>query len=84
MTDRNYQRTLVIIPQNKLTNDPHYEKKTFEYLMIDNSSLKMFATGAQNPGTPDYIDASNLELHKSQRKGEKEPCKMADYDCHFG
>lgn len=43
----------------------------------------MFATGARNPGTPDYMDASNLELDKSQRKEKKNHVKMADYDCHF-
>lgn len=41
----------------------------------------MFATGAQNPGTPDYMDASNLELDK--RKEKKNHVKMANYDCHF-
>lgn len=59
------------------------KKKTFESLIVDNSSIKMFATGVRNPGTPNYMDASNLELDKSQRKEKKNHIKMADYDCHF-
>lgn len=70
---------LVNISQIKLTNDPHYEKKTFESLMIDNSSIKMLIIDARNPGTPDYMDVSNLELDKSEKKGKKNHVKMADY-----
>lgn len=51
--------------------------------MIDNSSIKMLATGARNLCTPDYMDASNLELDKSQRKEKKYHVKISDYDCHY-
>lgn len=39
--------------------------------MIDNSSIKMLVIGARNPGTPDYMDLSNLELDKSEKKEKK-------------
>lgn len=83
MAGHNINEPLVIIPQIKLTNGPHYEKKTSESLMIDNSSIKMLATGARNLGTPDYMDASNLELDKSQRKEKKYHVNISDYDCHY-
>lgn len=39
----------------------------------------MSATGARNPGTPNYMNAINLELNKSQirvrEKKKKEPYK---------
>lgn len=46
-------------------NDLYYEKKIFEFLMIDNFSIKMLVIGVWNFGILDYMDVSNFELDKS-------------------